>query len=858
MSSNTNIKINQESATTQEQVVSFADQTPNWDYSVDTALDSAHTSIDTNDASLQNFFSRPIKIGSINWPVGSTFGTTINPWALFFNDPKVLNRLCNYQNLRATLKVRFMINGNGFHYGRGLVSYRPNHLYDSTQAWRMNLVPQDIIAASQRMHIWLDPTKSQGGTLTLPYVFWNNYLGVPNHEWDRMGELDIGSITTLQHANGGTDSVTISIFAWAEDVHLSIPTNEAPGYMSPQGGEWLPQADEYETADGPISKPATVVANAAGALSAIPQLKPMAMATQMAAGAVGSAARAFGFSRPTDISTAGKFIPTFSSNLANTDGSDTSCKLTFNAKQETTVSNSACGIGSDDEMTIASIASRESYLTQFPWSTSDVPEKVLWNCRVTPTLYDKFGDEIHYTPVGYVSRPFEQWRGSLKYRFQIVASAYHKGRLRVTFDPYFLDHGKMNYNGAYTHIIDLAHERDFTIEVGWSQMQSYADHQDDSFGVPFSPNSFTSAYNGIDNGTIGVSVVNDLTTPSSTLSDVSILVSVSAGDDYEVANPCGKFLRKLSFFAPRDAEVTTTSTQRVRTPSAALEVQSGSMEQADADFTTEEAKPTTDDVEQNFNVPVNKTDDANAIYFGDPVTSVRQMLKRYAFCRVYPSLQTTGTIGRLNFLEVPNFPANRGYAPDASDYAASPVDPTAYNYAHMIPLSWFAPLFCCMRGGVRVKYVVGAPGQDISKMSGMLSVMRVAENGGSYTGVLHTTKGTLDTTGGYSKNSLLGLDMAPPDSFNGTCFTPIQHNPVIEAEIPYHTNIRYTNPRNFSRYMGSGENNQRHLVTWPSGSAQYSTTVMQWWSVAEDFNLCFFQSCPIVYLQIDPLASVAN
>lgn len=289
-----------------------------------------------------------------------------------------------------------------------------------------------------------------------------------------------------------------------------------------------------------------------------------------------------------------------------------------------------------------------------------------------------------------------------------------------------------------------------------------------------------------------------------------------------------------------------------------MEVQSGVLEQADGDYTTEEAKPTTDEVEQNFNVPINKTDDANAIYFGDPVTSVRQLLKRYAFRKTFPTLLDTSTLGRTNYLEVMNFPPNRGFAPDGADFAASPADPTPYTYSHMIPLSWYAPLFLCMRGGLRVKYMVSAPGQDARYLNGMLTVTRVSENGGSYTGVSHLSKDTLDRAGSYSTNAWLGLDLAPPDSFNGTCLTPIQLNPIIEAELPHHSNIRYVCPRYFERANSGGEQNQRHLVTWPTAVQGSATNLTQWWSIAEDFNLCFFQSCPIVYLQVDPLPSSSN
>lgn len=83
-----NIKINEESNETQQQIVGFSDQNQQWMYSIDNPLDDVHSTADSNDASLENFFSRPIKIASLNWPVGATFGTTINPWQLYFENTR--------------------------------------------------------------------------------------------------------------------------------------------------------------------------------------------------------------------------------------------------------------------------------------------------------------------------------------------------------------------------------------------------------------------------------------------------------------------------------------------------------------------------------------------------------------------------------------------------------------------------------------------------------------------------------------------------------------------------------------------------------------------------------------------------
>jgi hypothetical protein len=826
-----NVKINSESSETQQQVVSFADQTEQWTYSIDNQLDDVHRTVDSNDADLNNFFSRPIKIASINWTVGSTFGTTINPWQLYFENLRVINRITNYNVMRSKLCVRIMINGNGFHYGRALASYRPLHNDDGMVAWRYGLVPQDTIAASQRMHVWIDPTKSQGGTLCLPYVYYKNAMSVPEQDWREMGELDIASVTTLEHANGGTDSVTISVFAWAEDVALSVPTIAEPGALAPQALEQ--HANEADMASkGPISGPAAAVAKVAGTLKSVPMISKWATATEMAANATGTLARAFGMSKPVDTGPIQSYKPTYTGNMANTNVLDTSTKLTYDVKQELTIDPVATGLGPADEMSISSIASRESYLTQFQWQTTDVPETLLWNSYVSPMLFDTaaptLGTEYHYTPMAYAALPFENWRGTIKYRFQVVASSFHKGRLKIIYEPYYNPLGASEYNVQYTHVIDLAKERDFTVEIDWGQEYSFLDHRDlGTIGSPFSTSFLTGARHGQVNGLIGVYVVNDLTTPSATLSDVSVLVSVCAGDDFEVVNPSNN-LRQVTFWQPQ----------------AALEEQSD-MEVADADFTTEESAPVSADTEITMSQPLHMENNAQRIYYGDPVTSVRQVLKRYYPYRAWCSTSTAGD--SVMQYTLPDFPAYRGYDTGtlAFDNSAAPVDPTPYNYTLTTPLNWFTPAFLCRRGGLRYKYVyVGDTSQNQ-----LMSVSREAEPVGY-------TASVLTNGGGASESAAAALATGGMiDTSAGMIVTQVQQNPVLEVELPFFSNLRFFPARKKNFNSAGQETNKFHRLLVPKSTTATSSKAYAFVSTGEDFSLSFFQAVPVFWNRNTPSPS---
>lgn len=283
-------------------MVSFKDQNPSYTYSVDSQPDETFKTAENNDADLGSFFSRPIKI-DYSWSTSvPDFYQNFNPWTTFFENPRVINRISNFNNLRCKLHVKFLINGNGFHFGRLMANYKPLHLSDDFYVDR-GLSRLDNVAASQRPHIYLDPTTSSGGDMILPFFWPKNYLSIPRQEWREMGEISIRTLQNLQHANGASDIARISVFIWAEDVTLSIPTSTEPGGLVPQSGE-----DEY--GKGPISRPASIVARVMGQLTTVPYIGQYARATEIAASAINGMATMFGYSRPNTLSDIEPYKPT--------------------------------------------------------------------------------------------------------------------------------------------------------------------------------------------------------------------------------------------------------------------------------------------------------------------------------------------------------------------------------------------------------------------------------------------------------------------------------------------------------------------------------------------------------------------
>jgi hypothetical protein len=831
--------------------------------------DSTFGTADTNDADLANFFARPVKVRSYDWAVGTNIFETFNPWNDFFQNPRIINRISNYNLMRCELKVKFVINGNGFHYGRAIASYTPLHQFDNITRDRA-FFQQDIINASQRPKIFLDPTKSQGGTLHLPFCWVRNALNIPGQDWQRMGEIIIHGINSLKHANGATDNVTVSAFVWAENVVLSTPTSTNPSSISAQAGDececedtviYQPQAaDEYGT--GPVSRPAGVIAKIAGSLRNVPIIGPYARASQMAASTVSNIAQMFGYSRPNYIDAIEPFTPRLMGNMSNTVYTDNAVKFTLDPKQETSVDSRVCGLDGTDEMTIQSISCRESYLKTFPWAISDSAETLLWSNEVSPVLYDVLSTggqtEYHFPACCYAALPFERWRGTMKFRFQVVASAFHKGRIKIVYDPYTDPTGE--YNTNYTYIVDLAKERDFTVSIGWGNETAYVGHRElASLTLPYEiggvmgTTSFTSQMNGI----LSVFVVNDLTSPNSTPNnDVEINVYCSTGDDFEVAEPTDEYIRFLSPFPDleagmllaEDSKLTAQLAGRDRTGEDERLVFEPQAEEValspDADLTTSEDAPMIMDSSQLVAKHLDYSDNTQAVYYGDPIVSFRQILKRYNYSM---ALSTDEGSKQYHNWQMRDYPYYRGYAPSGIHRATTPVDPTPYNYCNNTLLNYLTPGFVCRRGGIRWK--AHAHGWDSSTTGSLSCTRQSASRSNAW---LRTELPLPTRTSGSSNDRVAASLFMLPGGACGQDVTSLTVKPTLEIESPWYDNVRFSPgkvlPSQILDYPFYGSMEWTVLGLAGSGDAPM---VDLFCAAADDYMLAFFTGSPVWYLNTD-------
>lgn len=593
--------------------LAFHDATPGSKAEIRSSLESTYSHGGTSDVPLAEFLKRPVLLDTYPWTLGPNFNRVINPWTLFLNHTNIRKRLENYRYVRGHLKIRVVVTGNPLLYGQVLIAYEPwaNRSVFTDYGSTLGKVHKGVL--SQMPHIVLDATTSQGGEMTLPFFSPYNWLDLTAEGMsDDMGKLYATNITTLNHATATSGSMEYQIYAWMEDAEITVPTHADYGTESYQGG------DEFHS--GLISKPASAISRVAGVLAKVPIFRPYALATQVAADTTAGVASAFGYSRPTVIDNITPTREYEAGSFASTNAHEAVNRLSLDTKGQLTVDSRTVGLDGQDEMSLKHILTRETLQNAFYWNEAKVAGDRLFSLRVTPTYHSLDTTSVPsrnlIPPCTAVASMFRFWRGTMVYRFTIVASAFHRGKLRITYEPTSsLTVGSVS--SAYNRIIDLAETRDFEIPVHWHQptpwqqvkLSSIGDATDKHYSDATLP-AVSGAENYF-NGVLTVSVLTPLTSPDPTLAQsVTILYRVRGGEDLEFADPVADELP----FTYRSTDITETP--------------QGSTDE-ELDGAPDLPPGSAQEIAPSMGQPGDETDYLAHVFHGESVASIRSFLRRY-------------------------------------------------------------------------------------------------------------------------------------------------------------------------------------------------------------------------------------
>lgn len=805
------------------------------------------------DMNSDNFFSRPVKILDGTWIEGARLALQIKPWFAFFSNKRVINRANNYYAFRGKMKLKITVTGNAMMYGKAIAFYQPlgTQMNMDFTTWSRD----KLTLASLHPHVMLDVTESQGGELTLPFFWDKEYCRINGGEMSSIGTLHIHELNVLRHANDLATAYDsrIQVFAWMEDVEFVGPTETNSTMLIPQSGmlskdtmSKLESSSEIEEADnGPISGPATAVSKIAGSLSDAPVIGKYAKATSMAAKGVATAAKAFGYSRPSPTCQPIKVSQRPTASLANTMVEDDVEKLTLDAKQELSIDPSIVGLPPVDEMDIKYIAGKESLLTTVTWATSDVAESIKLSLAVDPFIHRINGAEHYFTAVAGVTVPFRFWSGSLIFRFEAVKTAFHKGRLMVVYDAQQASTSP-GFNTAYTQLWDISDSGDLVMTIGNNQELGLLNRRDmdspmsDMFTVGTTvPRKITSFSDPIGNGYLTLYVLAPLTLPNNGVGApafIDINVYIKGGPDFEVYAPGGQDLASI-VINPQSAGGLVFTPESA---GAGIDQAGGTTDFA-ADHGVQKQLPLT--------------------YIGESVPSLRQYIKRYElFTTIAVGARYNGATVKPTWEIVPDggcqqytfhmYPFYKG-KPTGTGFTTK-AGGGDYNFCNMLPMQYVTLAFCGWRGGVKWKFIPAGPlvqeseysGQNLSLTDNVYYVQR--KTNASYTN-------TIVTPGVYTSNSTFASELMRGNNrrfepCTGDMWRTQLTNGVLEFEIPFYSNKKFIAGRPFD-YVSSIIQTEASLAGGFSISQAFGRAqkMVVYCAPGEDFTNFMFVGWPVMY-----------
>jgi hypothetical protein len=623
---------------------------------VDTVLTpvvkSIYTPTVSRDADLNSFLSRPVLIHSTNWELGSSIDTSFKPWHLFFDHTSIKKKIDNYAFIRCDLHVKVVVNASPFYYGALMYAYKPlNNLYNSAQ---MITGSDKLVGYSQRPKIIAYPQSGEGGEMILPFLYPREWLKLTSSsDLQAMGIFHLDSFSTLKSANGiaGT-SIDIQMYAWAENVVLSGLTVGL-----------AVQSDEY--GKGVVSKPASAIARATGMLNNLPVVGPFMTATSIAAGAVSNIASLFGYTKVPVISDVEPFKNLPFHGLATAGISDCTERLCIDEKNELTINNMCIGDNCDDNLNVSTFVQRPSYLTQFTWQASDSKNTLLWNTYVTPFLSNITSGTgqtlVNGTPMWLVANLFDYWRGDIFFDLKIICSKYHRGRLRVSWDPIGdIANTTDSSTEVYTSIIDISEVTNVTMRVPYCQRTAYQKIPSALTTPMYDTTALAADTSDTVNGILTIRVLNEQTSPVAA-ADIDILVTVRGAENLEFASP-----KEI----PSDLYYYT--------------VQSGTVK---------------DLQEITFGGSSSTDSNINLVYIGEQVVNLRSLLMRCNQTLV-ESEAAPPSQSEYQYAIMNRRPLFKGYDPNGIHTADEQVDVATapYNFVNNTPYHMISQCFVGERG----------------------------------------------------------------------------------------------------------------------------------------------------------------
>lgn len=448
------------------------------------------------------------------------------------------DKLRGFLNYRGTAKVRLQVNANPFMAGRLLLTYIPQYVH-SPRTFTTHLTSLTTITQLPHVEMTLQDTECE---LIIPYISPTTHYNVLS------GFYDWGTVFCYVYAplNTGTGASTATYTAWLsfDDFEVEVPIVPQSSSSPLRTKRDIIKRyrvnaiksnldSEINEGKGPVSSVLSNISSIASTLYSIPMLSPIAGPTAWMTNLASGLASSFGWCKPMLDSQPIRTYSTPHPYNANINEPDATNNMGLLADNKVAVMPDV-NLSGVDEMSINFVKRQKAFYTTLNWSTATLPGSFMTipcypsvfatGATISPMTGTASLVSTNYTPIAFLSKLFQYWRGSIEITVKIVKTEYHTGRLILSFSPQTLVGSLTNAQTNYVHreIIDLRDGSEFVVKVPYCYNSMYLDTdqtQNDIFMM------------------MHVNILNELVAPDTCSQNVDVLFEVRGGTDLEFQVP---------------------------------------------------------------------------------------------------------------------------------------------------------------------------------------------------------------------------------------------------------------------------------------------------------------------------------
>lgn len=609
-------------------------------------------------ATIESYMNTPVLVRQGVFSSSSTYQlAAIDIWGEIYANTMWYNKIKSFAGIKFTTVAMIQLNATPFAQGKLIMSYMPGATETGIYPyWRTS----NLMTLTQLPHVLIDANHGSQSTLEIPWISYGVYAR-PVLPAAMPGAIFLNVYIPF-NATGGDTTAEYSIWLSFKDVEVVLPHYRATsGFRNKvkKKGDPIDQEEE-QVSGGTISKALKGVATVGDALTDVPLLGSFAGTASWVARGLASTAQYFGFSKPLVFQ---HHMPVFHdphAYMPNSDIADNSQSLALCADNKLELMP---GIGGTelDEMSINYIIGRYAYYTQLTWNDTDAVGTSLLALNVTPGTFNIAATDngttvptnfAYWTPLGYMARFFQYWRGSIIFKFLIAKTKFHTGRLMVIWNP----------DNVYADTVTLN-----TSSLAFRSIYDLCECDEFEFILPYStvaPWLTTTGYDGTC-GALVVYVMNYLRAPANVPGTIKINVEVKAGPDFQFSVPTSNIVRAV--YLPTTMQGSFAAQSGVECCRLIMKDNVGG-EPIDPD---------------SF--------DFTKFCIGESVPTIRTLLKRYTFTGLVVG-GAAAYAGRPFVISI-----------SAQDQATGLV--RTDGHFNRDAFSCLAPMFLFNRGGIRLRFV---------------------------------------------------------------------------------------------------------------------------------------------------------